>query len=628
MNKRYFTVGMAGHIDHGKTALTKALTNVDTDRLKEEKERQISIEPGFAPLYEDDKIQISIIDVPGHERFIRQMIAGVAGIDYVILVIAADEGVMPQTLEHAEILSFLNIKNGLIALTKVDKADEELITLVKEDIRESLKGTMFESVPIIPVSSVTGEGCEILKSSIIEKLLLQPERHIYGNFRLPIDQVFTIKGQGTIVRGTIYEGSVGEGDKLLLLPNDLNVKVRQIQVHHEQVKNAYAGQRTALNITGIPLQMVKRGDTLVSPNSFITTDTIDVTIKVGGNLKYPIKQRMPIKCYIGTSEVMGKIVFFDRNEVTLGNGNEEILCQLRLDAPLVAKRGDRFIIRRPSPYETIGGGWIIDPDGKRYKFGRETIAIFQKKKTGSFSERLHFLLEEEKALEKNIILSALSISQEKLEIEILNQEWIVYEDFVTNRKIVNELFVAINSYLAKFHHLYPLRTGLTKAELIQNLQRQYPLHLIEYSLKQGLEQGKWEQKGPFIFNKDFSPHLPEKWIKPVTNMLESLKKDNWKVDNFILYMERAGIDSKISQEITQHLVDNGSIVRLNASIYWHKDVFWCYAHELKFKMNPSFDMQEAKTVLGFSRKYLVPFLETLDGVKLTVRKDNYRTWNE
>jgi len=626
MNKRYFTVGMAGHIDHGKTALTKALTNVDTDRLKEEKERQISIEPGFAPLYEDEKMQISIIDVPGHERFIRQMIAGVAGIDYVILVIAADEGVMPQTLEHAEILSFLNIKNGLIALTKVDKGDEELLTLVKEDIRESLKGTMFESVPILPVSSVTGEGCEILKSSIVEKLLMQPERHIYGNFRLPIDQVFTIKGQGTIVRGTIYEGSVEEGDKLLLLPNNLNVKVRQIQVHHEQVKNAYAGQRTALNITGIPLQMVKRGDTLVSPNSFITTDTIDVTIKVGGNLKYPIKQRMPIKCYIGTSEVMGKIVFFDRNEVTIGN--EEILCQLRLNAPIVAKRGDRFIIRRPSPYETIGGGWIIDPDGKRYKFGQETINLFQKKKTGSFSERFNFLLEEEKALSKNIVLSTMSISKEELEKEILHQEWIVYEDFVTHRKIVDELFMDINRYITDFHHLYPLRPGLTKAELIQNLQKQYPLHLIEFGLKQGLEQGIWVQKGPFIFQKNFSPHLPERWIMHVRNLLESLKKDTWKVDNYMLYIERAGIDTNISQEITQYLVGIGRIVPLTETIYWHKDVFWYYVKELKSKTNPSFDMQEAKTVLGFSRKYLVPFLEALDGVELTVRKDNNRSWNQ
>lgn len=626
MKKRYFTVGMAGHIDHGKTALTKALTNVDTDRLKEEKERQISIEPGFAPLYDDDRIQISIIDVPGHERFIRQMIAGVAGIDYVVLVIAADEGVMPQTLEHAEILSFLNIEHGCIVLNKIDKVDEEVLKMAVEDIQGGLNGTMFEGVPIFPVSSVTGEGCDMLKSSIVETLLLQPERHIYDTFRFPIDQVFTVKGQGTVVRGTIYEGSVKEGDKLISLPNQLDVKVRQIQVHHEQVDTAYAGQRTALNITGIPLHQMKRGDTLVSSNSYITSDTIDVNLSLGSNLKYTVKQRMPIKCYIGTTEVMGKIVFFDRNEVTMEK--EDILCQLRLDSPIVAKRGDRFIIRRPSPFETIGGGWIIDPNGKRYKFGRDTITLLQKKKSGSFSDRLFSFLEEAKALEKKLILSNLSISQEELEKEIQHQEWIVYNDFVTHRKILNEMFNEMERNIIDFHHLNPLQTGLRKAELFQSIQRQYPEHLIEYCLKKGLEQGKWEQEGPYVFKKDFHPHLPEKWIKPMSSLVASLKNDNWKVDNFITYIEKSGIESNKAQEVIKFLMDEGSIVPLTPALYWQKDVFQYYVNELKTKTNAIFDMQEAKAILGFSRKYLVPFLEAMDREKLTCRKDGGRMWTK
>ncbi|MEK5391827.1 selenocysteine-specific translation elongation factor [Margalitia sp. FSL K6-0131] len=626
MKKRYFTVGMAGHIDHGKTALTKALTNVDTDRLKEEKERQISIEPGFAPLYDDDRIQISIIDVPGHERFIRQMIAGVAGIDYVVLVIAADEGVMPQTFEHAEILSFLNIEHGCIVLNKIDKVDEEVLKMAVEDIQAGLNGTMFEGVPIFPVSSVTGEGCDMLKSSIVETLLLQPERHIYDTFRFPIDQVFTVKGQGTVVRGTIYEGSVKEGDKLISLPNQLDVKVRQIQVHHEQVDTAYAGQRTALNITGIPLHQMKRGDTLVSSNSYITSDTIDVNLSLGSNLKYTVKQRMPIKCYIGTTEVMGKIVFFDRNEVTMEK--EDILCQLRLDSPIVAKRGDRFIIRRPSPFETIGGGWIIDPNGKRYKFGRDTITLLQKKKSGSFSDRLFSFLEEAKALEKKLILSNLSISQEELEKEIQHQEWIVYNDFVTHRKILNEMVNEMELNIIDFHHLNPLQTGLRKAELFQSIQRQYPEHLIEYCLKKGLEQGKWEQEGPYVFKKDFHPHLPDKWIKPMSSLVASLKNDNWKVDNFITYIEKSGIESNKAQEVIKFLMDEGSIVPLTPALYWQKDVFQYYVNELKTKTNAIFDMQEAKAILGFSRKYLVPFLEAMDREKLTCRKDGGRMWTK
>lgn len=466
----------------------------------------------------------------------------------------------------------------------------------------------------------------MLKSSIVETLLLRPERHIYDTFRFPIDQVFTVKGQGTVVRGTIYEGSVKEGDKLISLPNQLDVKVRQIQVHHEQVDTAYAGQRTALNITGIPLHQMKRGDTLVSSNSYITSDTIDVNLSLGSNLKYTVKQRMPIKCYIGTTEVMGKIVFFDRNEVTMEK--EDILCQLRLDSPIVAKRGDRFIIRRPSPFETIGGGWIIDPNGKRYKFGRDTITLLQKKKSGSFSDRLFSFLEEAKALEKKLILSNLSISQEELEKEIQHQEWIVYNDFVTHRKILNEMVNEMELNIIDFHHLNPLQTGLRKAELFQSIQRQYPEHLIEYCLKKGLEQGKWEQEGPYVFKKDFHPHLPDKWIKPMSSLVASLKNDNWKVDNFITYIEKSGIESNKAQEVIKFLMDEGSIVPLTPALYWQKDVFQYYVNELKTKTNAIFDMQEAKAILGFSRKYLVPFLEAMDREKLTCRKDGGRMWTK
>src|SRR3954451_2388835 len=349
MSKCYFTIGMAGHIDHGKTSLTKALTNVDTDRLKEEKERQISIELGFAPLYEDGDIQISVIDVPGHERFIRQMIAGVAGIDLVVLVVAADEGVMPQTREHLEILKFLGVKSGLVAITKIDRVEEEFVELVKEDIFEELQGTVFEQAPYVLVDSISLKGIEELKTMIIETLKNQEMRDIRGALRLPIDQVFTVKGQGTVVRGTVYEGSVEEGQLLKVMPKGLDVRARQIQVHHHSANQAFAGQRAAINLSGVAKEELERGDVLVSSEHFIVTKTIDVAIHLVSDLDYMVKQRMPIKCHIGTAEVMGRIVFFDRNEIE--TENEEILCQLRLDDEIVTKRGDRFILRRPSPQE-------------------------------------------------------------------------------------------------------------------------------------------------------------------------------------------------------------------------------------------------------------------------------------
>ena len=387
---------MAGHIDHGKTSLTKALTNVDTDRLKEEKERQISIELGFAPLYEDEEIQISVIDVPGHERFIRQMIAGVAGIDLVVLVVAGDEGVMPQTREHLDILGFLGIRNGIVAITKIDRVDEEFVDLVKDDIFEELQGTVFENSPFVLVDSLSMKGIDELKNLIVDTLKEQEMRDVKGAFRLPIDQVFTVKGQGTVVRGTVYEGSVEEGQTLMIMPKGIEVRGRQLQVHHKPAKKAFAGQRVAINLSNVTKEDLERGDVVVSSEHFNVTRTIDVAIRVVEDLDYMVKQRMPIKCHIGTAEVMGRIVFFDRNDLKEENG--EILCQLRLEHEIVTKRGDRFIIRRPSPQETIGGGWVIDPRGEKYRFGVQTIEELEKKKVGTPKERMIAALTEGKSL--------------------------------------------------------------------------------------------------------------------------------------------------------------------------------------------------------------------------------------
>ena len=416
---RNYTIGMAGHIDHGKTSLTKALTNVDTDRLKEEKERNISIELGYAPLKIDDELHVSIIDVPGHERFIRQMIAGVAGIDLVILVIAADEGVMPQTKEHLEILSFLGIEKGIIAISKIDRVDEELLELVQEDIRENLEGTVFESAPFVLVDSLSKKGLEELKQEIKKELEHMEMRDARGPFRLPIDQVFTVQGQGTIVRGTVYEGIVEKGSSLQVLPQGIPVKVRQIQVHHEQTEAAKAGQRAALNLGGISKHEIARGDVLVSSEHFLVTDTLDITTKFVSDLASPVKQRAPIKLHTGTTEVMGKIVFFDRNEVV--EEENEVVCQLRLDHPIVCKRGDRFILRRPTPVETIGGGWIIDPKGSKYRFGEDTVNMLMQKKEGTPNERVLSILKEKALMTFEALLKFSSMDKDEL-TAILDEE--------------------------------------------------------------------------------------------------------------------------------------------------------------------------------------------------------------
>ncbi|PAE26620.1 selenocysteine-specific translation elongation factor [Bacillus sp. 7894-2] len=623
--KRYFTIGMAGHIDHGKTTLTKALTNVDTDRLKEEKERQISIELGFAPLHEDDEIQISVVDVPGHERFIRQMIAGVAGIDLVILAVAADEGVMPQTREHLEILDFLGIRNGIVAITKIDRVDEEFADLVKEEILEELKGTVFEDVPFILTDSLSGKGIEELKQLIIHTLKDQDTRDAKGAFRLPIDQVFTVKGQGTVVRGTVYEGKIEEGQLLKIMPNGIETRARQLQVHHQSAKAAFAGQRAAINLSGVSKEDIERGEVLVSSEHFSVTKTIDVAVRMVGDLEHIVKQRMPIKCHIGTAEVMGKIVFFDRNELL--NAEGEILCQLRLEEEVVAKRGDRFILRRPSPQETIGGGWVIDPNGEKYRFGQKTIEDLSRKKEGTPKDRIKAALSEEKVLSLSEITAKTSLDELTVQ-KILNEEdflGITSKEF-TLAAIHEAIEEEIADRLNEFHLENPMKQGANKAELLQAMQNKYPKMLVEFVLNSGIEKKAFQRKGQFLQNKGFHPHVPKSWQKRTDNLLAELKKDGYKVKPFDEYYASAGIPENLKGDLKRYLEDQEILVPLDAQNYWHGDHFRAAVEELKKSTAAEFEVGHAKEVLGLSRKYMIPFLEKLDSLGMTRRTENKRIW--
>lgn len=623
--KKYYTIGMAGHIDHGKTTLTKALTNVDTDRLKEEKERRISIELGFAPLYEDEEIQISVVDVPGHERFIRQMIAGVAGIDLVVLVIAADEGVMPQTKEHLDILGFLGIKDGIVAVTKIDLVDEELIELVKEDILEELKGTVFEDAPLILVDSLSGKGIEELKSGIIALLRKKHSRDISGPFRLPIDQVFTVKGQGTVVRGTVYEGCAEEGQFLTIMPKGIKVKVRQIQVHHKNVKRAFAGQRAAFNLSGVTKEEIERGDVLVSTEHFSVTRTLDVALRIVDDLEYIVKQRMPVKLHIGTAEVMGRIVFFDRNE--LKEEEDEILCQIRLDEEVVTKRGDRFILRRPSPQETIGGGWVIDPQGQKYRFGEQTIARLEKKKIGTPGERIVSALKEAKGLSFDELLVRTSLDRHTLEQELKKDDFILYGKDVYSLAAFAEIIEEeLYNRLRDTHVQHPMRQGLNKKELLQALENQYPWDLLDYCLEQAVKKNVFKRKEQYYALADFEPHVPDNWSKRAEQMLESLKKDGFQVQYLKDYFEKAGIPEKVASEMRRFFEEQGMIVSLDGQYYWHGDHFRNAVEKLRAETGPEFSVGEVKDILGLTRKYTIPLLERLDAKGYTRRVDNKRVW--
>lgn len=625
LDKRYFTIGMAGHIDHGKTSLTKALTNVDTDRLKEEKERQISIELGFAPLYEDEEIQISVIDVPGHERFIRQMIAGVAGIDLVVLVVAADEGVMPQTREHLEILKFLGVKNGVVAISKIDRVEEEFIELVKDDILEELTGSVFEDAPVVLVDSLSNKGIDEIKELIIATLKGLEMRDTKGAFRLPIDQVFTVKGQGTVVRGTVYEGTVEEGQVLKIMPRGTEVKARQIQVHHHSAPKAYAGQRAAINLSNVSKEDLERGDVLVSSEHFIVTKTVDVAIRMVEDLEHLVKQRMPIKLHIGTAEVMGRIVFFDRNEIKEENG--EILCQLRLEEEILTKRGDRFILRRPSPQETIGGGWVIDPRGNKYRFGNQTIEELEKKKVGTPKERITAALMEAKSLPFTELIKRTALDEATLTEHLADSEFVLYNGKeYTLQLIIHTIEEDIFDRLQEFHHANSMKAGVNKAELLQALQNRFPKSLLDFVVENGIANRIFKRKEQYVSLIDFVPHVPKSWAKRTENLLHDLKKDQLKVKYLKDYFSSAGIPDSIEMDLRKFMDDQNLIVQLDEQFAYHGEVFQEAVEKLQKQTGSEFEIGDAKAVLDLSRKYMIPFLERLDAKGYTKRVESKRVW--
>lgn len=377
----YVIVGTAGHVDHGKTCLIKALTGVDTDRLKEEKKRGITIELGFAGMTAPDGTDIGIIDVPGHEKFIKNMLAGIGGIDLVLLVVAADEGIMPQTAEHFDILKLLNIKKGIIVMTKADLVEEEWLDMVTSDLLDLVKGSFLEDAEIVPVSAHTGQNIEVLRNKIFDAVSTSSKRNNNpALFRLPIDRVFTIDGFGTVVTGTLLEGMVKVGQDITIYPSGMTAKIRNLQVHDQKVETAYAGQRTAINLAGIKKEELDRGQVLAAPNSLKPTKMVDVNLKVLSDTKREIINGSRLHLYCGSNEVLCKVVLLDRDKLLAG---ESCYAQLRTEEDIVVKKGDLFVVRYYSPLETVGGGTILDANALKHKrYDEKVLAALSIKETG------------------------------------------------------------------------------------------------------------------------------------------------------------------------------------------------------------------------------------------------------
>src|SRR5438876_595910 len=362
--RRHVVVGTAGHIDHGKTSLVKALTGTDTDRLPEEKARGITIDLGFAFLEEPDGLTIEVVDVPGHERFVKNMLAGVGGIDLAMLVIAADEGVMPQTREHLAICSLLHIRTGLVVLTKTDTVESDWIELVRDDVATLVRGTFLEGAPVVPVSAKTGAGLDELRATLRRLAETVPARGTDQLPRLPIDRVFTIKGFGTVVTGTLAAGALGVDDRVEVFPRGLVAKVRGLQAHGHAVERAVAGQRTAINLQGLERAAVERGDVIGHAGTLSAVMLVDVVLEMLADAPRALKNRDRVRLHAGTSEIMARALLLEGTELAPGGRG---FARLRLEAPLVALAGDRFVIRSYSPIVTIGGGTLLDTDPPRLK---------------------------------------------------------------------------------------------------------------------------------------------------------------------------------------------------------------------------------------------------------------------
>lgn len=623
----HYVLGTAGHIDHGKTALTKALTGVDTDRLKEEKERRISIEPGFAPFRLPSGQKVSIVDVPGHERFIRQMVSGVAGIDLVLLVVAADEGVMPQTREHLHIIELLNIRTGVIVLTKMDVADPELIPLIEEDLRMLTKNTALEGAPICRVSARTGEGLDELVQTLDRLVSSLPPRQSEAPFRLPIDRVFTIRGAGTVVTGTVQSGSARTGDELEILPGNLRVRVRQIQVHGETVPRATAGQRAAFNLSAADADRLYRGQTLTEAGAWSVTDRLDARVKSLPDLDFTLKHRALLKLLIGTAETMAELILYDRKEWEPG---EDTFVTLRLREPVVAGRGDRFILRRPSPAATIGGGEVIDPYPPKHKIRPESALWIAQRLSAGLEDRILEALKDRLFMSPSELARHLTEPEKAVSGALNNMEKegrvVSFFDRVASTRHLQERENRVIQWLDRYHREYPMREGAPKAEVISRLLEGITAREASRLMDFWSERGSFRQDGENLSLPSFTPHIPDRWSEKANRLLGRLKEEGISPPNWKALLEEAGIPPEVGKELRPYWIREGTVIPLTDEILLHHDAFSAAVEQVveAIRREGPQSISDLRKRLPVSRKYLIPLLETMDQRGITRRRGDVR----
>lgn len=629
-------VGTAGHIDHGKTCLIRALTGTNTDRLKEEQARGITIELGFADLENDMDMDIGIIDVPGHEKFVKHMLAGIGGIDMVLLVVAADEGFMPQTVEHFDIIRSLDIKRGIVVITKIDMVDEDWLQVVEEDVKDHVKGTFLEDAPVVKVSSNTGEGIDELRQLIFKMASECGDRREDPRLlRLPIDRVFTIGGFGTVITGTLMEGSVKAGDEVMIYPLEEKIRVRNVQVHGKPVEMARAGQRTALNITGIKKSQVERGYVIAYPGLLENSRMLDVRIDVFDDSERAIRNGSRVHLYVGSAEVLCKVVLLDREEAMAG---ESVYAQLRLEEEIAVKRGDKFILRFYSPMETVGGGVILNPTAKKIKrFDERALEGLKAKDCGGDESAFVQTLSEESyrltSIDEVIRLLGMTKDEVSETLDGLLDEGRavkVTDTIILEKSALEDIKEKVTDFLSDYHEKNPVSPGIPKEEfkgkigaLLKVKDDKKIQSLMEYLAGQGtiaLNEGivslpdftvEYTHEQKEVMNKIYSLYEAYGFEVPYTDQVA----DNFK-------------NKKEAMQLIDAMVSEGILTRINYQYCMLTDVLNQGLDMIKNQIRETGEITLAqfRDMIGSSRKYAILILDYADEQKITRMEGDRRVF--
>lgn len=631
---KHIIIGTAGHIDHGKTTLIRAITGRNTDRLKEEQERGISIELGFTYFDLPSGQRAGIIDVPGHERFIKNMLAGVIGIDIVILVVAADEGIMPQTLEHLHILDLIGIEKGFVVLSKSDLVEEEWLDMVEEEVREEIIGTFLENSPIIRASSTTKKGIEEI-INLIDKYSDELEEKNEDDMpRLPVDRVFSISGFGTVVTGTLLSGQFKIGEEVQIFPGSKQARIRTLQVHDEDANIAYGGQRVAMNLAGLKKDDIDRGDTIAPINSMKDTMMLDVKIKLLKNMDRYIDNRTRLRLYIGTKEVLCRVVLLDRDEIGPGG---EAYAQLRLEERVVAKRGDKFIIRFYSPMFTIGGGEILEPNPtKKKRFDDKALKELEIKEMGSSTDIIENIIEEKSkefpTIKDIAVFTAMLEENVRGEVDILlKEEKVIVFPLTKDLHIIhlnhfNKLKDTIMQELNNYHTKYPLRAGMPKEEIRSRFLKDARPRVAEAFIDELIKRDYLRQKLESISIEGFQIKLNPFQLKIRDEILNIFNANSFQPPR----REDLGeIDHRKKDEIEEvfiSLLNNGNIIKLSEEVYLTKEYYDLALEKLRefLGRNSSISVGEYRDLLNTNRKVALGLLEHFDSLKITKRDKDTR----